>query len=543
MPIIIDAGANAGGEYIGEILRTWGLHDVAREVWIIPAGEKVNAQAVEARARDGAVVISILPDEAVAKLAGVTIVGERELPAQLRMTAFMPRGLQGEMIPIVGNAQQFTIGDKQPLAWLCERTTFDSESPAIVDTPIGSGRLIALAFDLPRCVMMLRQGDPDRKGYVPEGDGAERPSHMACEIESAEAGWCPYADLLARLLVELIERNVNHPTPLLHHLPGDMPSVLLYSGDEDAAPVSNTNDQMTELTARRGRMDLYIIPDWTYSSADDLARYAKHHDLGPHPNLRPCDGKPIAEKLARLEQQINDFKKLTGIEPLTLRNHCTAWAGYMQHIEVLERCGLRMETSYFSSDYMRGRRYAPYNSFGGAMPMRFAHPDGTLLNVYQQHTQFADDVLFEPTQNYSYKFTAEAFAAIADRTCREAAQRFHTPVGVCIHPSNRPKFSRDADAALLDAATKHDMPIWSFTQWCKFWIAREQCAITDMRWANGTLTFNANNPTTRDDLRIALPTDGLQAVRIDDKPTSSQSLIAIRAGQHTYEADYKERNG
>jgi len=527
-------------DYLTEILRTWGLHDAARDVWIVPPGADVNADEVERRANDGALIIAVKPDSKVAERAGLELEGPRDLPGYLRMTGFITQGLAGEMIPIVGEANLYKCDDNAtPVGWLCDRTRYGSDSPGIVETPVGRGRIVTIAFDLPLCVMLLRQGDPARAGYVPEGDGCERPSHMAYEFESADAAWCPYADLLARMMVSLIERHADQPVPLLHHLPGDAPSVLLYSGDEDYALVSENEEQMANLESYGGRMDLYIITDHTHSTPEDIARYAEHHDIGPHPNLRPIDGKPIEDKLERLESQIDLFKSTYGITPLTVRNHCTAWAGYMQHVEVLERCGIRMDGSYFSSDYMRGRRYAPYQSFGAAMPMRFVRTDGSLIDVYQQHTQYSDDVAFSPDAEYSYRFSAEAFATMIDRVCRDACERFRTPVAVCIHPSNRPPFSRDSDIALLDAAKRHGMPIWSFTQWCQFWIEREKCTFSNTQWSDSVLRFTVTNPSSRSDLCVALPNDGLKTVRNNGQPVEG-NLIRLNEGQNEIEASYGE---
>lgn len=531
---------HSSGDYLAEILHTWGLHDVARDVWLLPAGATVDAAEVEARARAGAIVITITPDPSVAKLAGLKHDGARELPAHLRFCGFIPRGLTGEMIPIVGAAGRYELdGAPPPLAYLCDRLRYGSDSPGIVDTPVGDGRLIVITFDLARCVRMLRQGDEAREGMIPPSDTCERPSHMACDVEMGDAVWCPYADLLARSLVELIERSAGHPVPLVHHLPGDAPSLLLYSGDEDNFPVADNDDQMRMISARGGRMDLYIIPDETQSTAEDIRRYARHHDVAPHPNLLPVDGKPNAERLARLESQIDLFKKISGIEPLTVRNHCNDWVGYMQHVETLERCGLRMEASYFTGDYRRGRRYAPYSDFGAAMPMRFARTDGSLIDVYQQHTHYTDNVLFYDDADYSYRFTAEAFGVMAERTCRDACERYRTPFGVDVHPGNRPKFSRDGDAALLDAVARHGMPIWSFTQWCRFWIDRETCIISDVCWNGSALSFVASCGAVRDDLRIALPPNDLESVSIDGTGIGVITMIYLSEGRHLIEAIYR----
>lgn len=508
--------------YLVEMLRTWGVTDVllvnevpapgTAKVFIVPASQQVDAQAVTAFASQGGVVIAIMPDEALATVAGLRLGGARQMPGHVRFSGILPGGFSGELVPIVSAANVYETEHAQPpLAYLCDRAKFGGESSAVTQRSVGEGSVVTIAFDLPRCVMLLRQGDPARREFVPEGDGCARPSHMACEKAVGDAGWTPYADLLARMLVEIIRRQLPGPTPLLWHLPAGAPSLLLYSGDEDHAPIEDNDEQMVTLQSHGGRMDLYIIPDLTHSTAADVARYSLHHDLGPHPNLRPLDGKPVAERLQGLRRQIDLFKTTFGLQPLSVRNHCTAWAGYMEHVEVLEECGLRMEGSYFSSDYMQGREYAPYHSFGGAMPMRFCRPNGTILNVYQQHTHWSDDVLFAPDAGvykkttYSYRFSPEVFGVMVDRLLRDAAERFATPVAVCIHPSNRPKFSRPHDLLMLQAANRIGMPIWSFTQWCRFWMGREQCRLTNIRWHAGELEFDVTNDADRDDVCMAIP--------------------------------------
>jgi hypothetical protein len=37
------------GDYLAAILHPWGLHDVARDVWLLPVGAKVDAGEVETR--------------------------------------------------------------------------------------------------------------------------------------------------------------------------------------------------------------------------------------------------------------------------------------------------------------------------------------------------------------------------------------------------------------------------------------------------------------------------------------------------------------
>jgi hypothetical protein len=327
---------------------------------------------------------------------------------------------------------------------------------------------------------------------------------MAVEIGSHEAGWVPFADLLTRLFVDVVRKWLPAPVPLLSHLPGTAPGILLYSGDEDGAVVAWNDEELCYVTQAGGRMNLYLIPIRTESTSADVRRYAAHHDVGPHPDLRPWDGQPVDERLGEFERQILLFEDMFHVKARTLRNHSTAWAGYLEPIEVLEKLGVQMDANYFSGGYKRNRHSAPYAAFGSAMPMRFCRPDGRLLSVYQQHTHLSDDVMFGAA-DYSYKFSAAQYTVILDRILTDIATRFHTPYAVCIHPSNWVRFSRPQGQELLRQAAAQGLPVWSFDQWSAFWSARDTWEFSGLGWDGARLQFTLAGNVSRDDLSAMLP--------------------------------------
>ncbi len=304
--------------------------------------------------------------------------------------------------------------------------------------------------------------------------------------------------------------------PLLNHLPDAAPGILLYSGDEDHAEVAWNDEEFDAVAAAGGRMNLYIIPNLTHSTAEDGRRYRARHDIGPHPNLRPLDGRPVSERLAEFDRQIRMFQDTFGTPARSVRNHCTAWAGYLEPIEVLERLGVRMDGNYFSGNYMRDREGAPYAAFGGAMPMRFCHPDGRLIDVFHQHTHLLDDGSFSPDAEYSFKLSPGVFPGVLDRAFTDIARRFHTPYGVCIHPSNWVKFSRPQGQELLRQAVEKGFPIWSFDQWCTFWDARDTWRLSRPTWDGSTMDVTVEGRDPHDSLGLILPiaADGARLTRV-----------------------------
>ncbi|MDE2890573.1 MAG: hypothetical protein OXR72_20425 [Gemmatimonadota bacterium] len=503
--------------YVAEILKTWGLplyapvsSDMVPDldptdfpVLVCPAYH--DEATLPDYARRGGTVLCFLPGRALARAAGLKVRGTKEPPLRLRNVAYPTGGLAGEFVPVVGSVHTWELSEAaKPLAYLSHPGRYGGETAGIAETRVGGGRIVSFAFDLPRCVLLLRQGDPDLAESIPDGDGCARPTHMAARVGPYDAGWIPHADLLSRLFTDLARRYLPAPVPVLSHLPRTAPGILLYSGDEDYADVASNEDEFDGVADAGGRMSLYIIPNHTKSTPDDVARYARRHDVGPHPNLRPLDGRPVPERVAEFERQVRLFEERFRIPARTLRNHCTAWAGYLDLVDVMEKLGVQMDGNYFSGTYMRDRENAPYASFGAALPMRFCHPDGRLVNVYQQHTHLIDDGMFGP-QDYSFKLSPAVFSVMLERIFTDITTRFHTPYGVCIHPGNWVRFSEEQGRELLRLANEKGLPIWSFDQWAAFWSARDTWRLADLQWNGSRLGFSLQRGSPHPDLRIQIP--------------------------------------
>jgi hypothetical protein len=554
---ILDDGRGLAA-YLEEICLAWGLLACRRigpealpgltpdraPVLVCPAGAGERAGDLLDYVRRGGALLCFMPEGELAGAAGLEAEGEKEPPLRLRLSALQGPGLAGEALPVVGRAVNYRCREEAGvLAYLSHPGRYHGESPGLVETRLGRGRIAAFAFDLGLCVLLLRQGDPRRAEQLPPGDRCARPSHLAADIGPHDAAWIPYADLLARLFVEVICRLFPAPVPLLWHLPEGAAGLLLYSGDEDGAEVAWNDEQLGRVAGAGGRMNLYLIPDQSRSTREDVRRYAAAHDLGPHPNLRPLDGQPVARRLEEFERQIRRFTEQFGMPARSLRNHCTAWAGYLEPVEVMERLGVGMEGNYFSGTYLRDRQSAPYAGFGGAMAMRFCRPDGRLLEVFQQHTHLADDVLFGAS-DYSYKLSAAQFEGVLERTLGELKTRFHTPYAVCVHPSNWVKFSGSQGQALLRQAAAGGLPVWSFDQWLAFCRARRSWTLERLAWEGGDLRFALAAEEDRADLCLAVPRHwggrSVAGVEMAGKPAAWESrvfhgrpaaLIRVKAGR------------
>ena len=300
MRVALLADAAGLSDYLAEILRAWGLSlfdmtgpdalknldpDETRVV-ICPASRLADQHGawLAEYAERGGTVVCFTPGGELASAAGVEIEGEKEPPLRLRLTDLPVGGVAGEALPVVGRGDNWRIGpDARPLAWLYHPGRGEGESAGIVERRIGRGRIVAYAFDLARCVLLLRQGDPARAERIPPGDRVARPSHMAMDIGPDDSGRLPFADLLGRSLVEITRRSLGGPAPMVSHLPGAAAGVALYSGDEDGASVEQVEAQLDEAAASGGRMSLYVAMWRDNSKRADVDRYRVRNDVGPQP--------------------------------------------------------------------------------------------------------------------------------------------------------------------------------------------------------------------------------------------------------------------
>ena len=509
-------------QYVVEIFKTWGaplcrrikrdalaaLNPTECPVLIIPAGADFGVDDCVAYTHRGGTTIAFLPGYQIANQFGMTVGRDKPAPLRLRITGMRAAGVAGELLPIVGLAKTYEMdGDKgRVLAFLCYPDRFEDETAGIVEVVMGRGRFVAFSFDLLRCVLLLRQGDPTSAEWIPDGDACARASHMSCDIGPRDAGWLPFADLMAKLLVDIVAHRLNAPLPLLSQMPGNASGIVLFSGDEDGVDVSTSNVQFDQVTSAGGRMTLYIIPGRTKSTASDVQRYVAQHDVGPHPNLQPLARRPVAERLADYERQVHMFEEMYHIKPLTVRNHRLAWAGYMDMPQLQANLGIRMDANYLGDgSYGRFLDNAPYAAFGAALPMRFCHPDGHLINVYQQHTHVEDDLSFHLTKRQSRKLSPSCYADMLDRCMHDIATRFHTPYAANFHPANWVRYSSPPGMELLRQASRRKFPVWSFDQWCRFWECRDTWRYQNLQWDGATLTVVIEGTRPHRELTVLLP--------------------------------------
>lgn len=530
MRVAVMVEAEALGNYLVEVMRAWGLacveqvdphdhavrRDLSRWAVIVCSGavdDSGRIAALHEYVEQGGTLICMQTTGTLAELAGVELETPRDVSLRLRVSGFVVQGLAGEALPVPAGAGAYRLMEGvRGLAWLYEPNRYDGmggETVGIAERALGSGRVISFAFDLARSVLLLRQGDPalaDRpQRHTMASRRMAKPANMAADIGPYDTGQIPFADLLGRVLVDVVLRQLDAPVPMLSTLPASASGVVLFSGDEDNAATANVEQEFAEVAACGARMNLYIMPELTHTTPAAAQRYAEHHDLGPHPDLLNVVDEPVATRAAEYERQIRVFMDTFGIAPRSIRNHAAGWTGYLDLVHVQQRCGIRMDLNFFSGHYAREREHSLFSPFGSALPMRFCEPGGEMLDVFQQHTHLHDDILFAPDRDYSYKLMPEVARELFERTLDDLISRFPVPLAANFHPGNWNPFSREPALELLSLAREKRVAVWSYDQWLTFWEARDTWRVHAIEWDGAALHFAVEGEASHDELCLELP--------------------------------------
>ncbi|MBI2193912.1 MAG: hypothetical protein HYU36_18195 [Planctomycetes bacterium] len=476
----------------------------ARDVAAIPAKPSVliltpgsdavcSMEAVQAFLERGGHAVAFAPGTPLLQLAGLEDRGSKPAPVRMRIIRPAASYGRGHTLPVPGNVRLLHPADRGTVhALLYQPGVFPSESLGIVEIPVGRGGMTLFAYDFPQCLFRLRQGDPERAGFIPPDDGVQRPSHLFAPVHGETDAWTPVADLHLGVLCDLLRRSLGRcgPVPALWHIPRGKASALIYSGDEDHADVASNDAEMKDLERHEGAMTLFVIPDSTHSVREHVRDYARRgHAVSVHPNLHPASKKSDSEQIQQAVSQIALFREKFGLGVRTVRNHMTIWPGFTEIPALWEREGIRMDTNYFGSRLMQCSQVGPYSGPAGCIPLPFARPDGRLFRVWQQPTSIADDLWFHPTVDYSMKISPEQFEVIGRRLFEDSTQCFHEPLCVCIHPGNYTRYSGPQGRSLMRLAREFDWPILSVDQWLEFWECRDSWRLADYEVADRQACF------------------------------------------------------
>ena len=560
--LVVTSAASPFGSYYAEILRTEGLNSfaVADVATLTPATLAAYDVVVLAKmalsasqvttlttwVNGGGNLIAMAPDAQLAGLLGISFTGASMAEGYLLVdTSKSPgNGIVNQTIQYHGSADRYTLAGATSLATLYSNANTPTANPAVtLRAVVGGGMAAAFAYDLATSIVQTRQGNPawsaqERDGFAPIRSDDKFYGSAAGDVES---DWVdlnkvaiPQADEQQRLFANLIiQMNMaRKPLPRFWYFPNGKRAVVIMSGDDHGnggtagrfdqfIAASPPGCSVANWECVRGTS--YIFPGTPLTNDQAVQYDAAGFEIGLHVNTG-CADFDAASLTNFYDQQLSDWQAVySGIPtPKTERHHCIVWSDWTTGADVQFNHGIRLDTTYYfwPPSWVSN---APGLFTGSAMPMRFAHLDGSFVDVYMAATQMTD----ESGQIYPYTIDT-----LLDRAL--GAEGYYGVYTVNAHTDV--ESSSEADAVVASAIARN-VPVIAARQMLTWLDARNSSSFGAMNYGGGALTFTITKDPAANGLQAMLPTrvgsQALSTVTRSGNPVS-YTVAAIKGIEYAF---------
>jgi hypothetical protein len=525
----------------------------------------------------GGTLIGFRPDLQLASVFGVASLGTTLPEAWLKIDTTTPYapGVGNNVLKFHGTADLYSLSGASAVANLYNSPTSSTTSPAASIYSYGSGKAILFSFDLAQSIVLMRQGNPAWAGYPDNHDGFNtmRAAGMFMDQPSGQF-WndlgdgalndVPQADIQMRLFSNTITLTnaAKRPLPRLWYYPNQSPSMLLMTGDDHSFPVPEALGEVNNVASYGGLFSYNLwYPFTTVSTTQVNSWLAAGYSMGIHFNdTTEVDSSGVGGSAASwngmqsvMSTALSSFKSTyTGAPlPVTTRNHFLIWVSndangtvdQVANAKLFQNNGIQLDTSYSSFPNRWG-----YMT-GSGLPMKFLDPvAGTVIPVYEQATQYEDDVQLSGVA-YSLEWGEPTAQSHYVQTLSDSLTKYNAVTTMLFHPENWSSYQSYAQAA-LQYAQANSILMSTTGKWLAFWQARSATTLSMPSFISGTLAFTATGSPTG--LTLLVPeasgtnmvvstfkVDGVsQSFKVAAYQSVMQASVALTAGSHSISVAY-----
>lgn len=464
-------------------------------------------EALAGWVRRGGRLIALRPSPEIAPLFGLKAGG-----VSLKRGHYLqfdaegcPAGALSTDVPLQVHAEAdgYRADGAEVAAWFCWGNGARRQYPAVAVHAAGAGMAAMLAFDLAHSTVLFHQGLPEQASTGPRPDpgglGQYKPDgHFVGHLDVTRVT-IPQADLQQRLLGALVDRMLPAPVPRLCYFPDGEPCLAFLNGDSDGMDRGDLEAVLAEIEPRGGRYTCYVMDEAPLAPDVEQQLRDRGHSFGKH---IWAGGMPALDAMAAaVAEQIAGFRERYGYVPFSHRGHCLIWPGWTEMAQYLARAGVRMDANFVGAHC--GHGYLT----GSGLPVKFMDERGRGIDLYEQSTQWEDDVAIG---EYFERLTPEQAIAASLETLREARERYHTVVNFNFHPIHTRGDYLDTTewiAAVAEFCRDHQIPMIGGDDWVRFNDARRLVTMTDYSADadDRRVRFRLNAPLAVAGLTVALP--------------------------------------
>ena len=535
---VVTSSANPYSKYLAEILRTEGLNEFATvdigsltatalnsyDVVVLgavtPSADQVTA--LTTWVNGGGNLIALKPDGSLASLLGITTATGQVTDGYLKVdTSTSPgAGIVAATIQYHGPADRYTLSGATSIATLYSNATTATTNPAVTLRTVGTsgGQAAAFTYDLPRSIVLSRQGNPAWAGQERDSQAPIRSDDMyfggsSTDWVNLDKAVIPQADEQQRLLANLVQtmNRDRKPLPRFWYFPNGNKAVVIATGDDHGnggtagrfdqyLANSPANCSVTNWTCPR--FSSYVYPSTPLTNAQATSYTGQGFEVGVHVQNGCSDFTPSS----LTNSYANDLSAwrtrfTSQPAPSSNRYHCIVYSDWASQPKTELANGMRLDGNYY---YWPGLwvQNRPGFMTGSGMPMRFADTDGTMIDVYQAPSQMTDE------SDQVFPFTPDTLLDDAmDNSLgdRPGALGYYGAFNANMHTDSATTFQSDQ---LLASALAHNVPLVSGRQMITWLDGRNASSFGSVAWTANTLTFSVSVGTGANGLTGMLPTAG-----------------------------------
>jgi hypothetical protein len=526
----------------------------------------------------GGTLVGFRPDLQLANVFGVSSLGTTLSEGWLKIdtTTSYGSGLDGTVMKFHGLADLYVLNGARSLATLYSNATTATVSPASAVYTYGTGKAVLFSFDLTQSNVLMRQGNPAWAGYPNNHDGNNtmRASQMFMnqgtgqfwnDLGDGALNDIPQADIQLRLFSNAVTLTnaVKRPLPRLWYYPNQNRSVLLMTADEHAYN-NDATAAISELNAVQsagGKDSIFLLYPYGLITPDQVNSWLfTGHAVGVHfDDTAEVDASDVGGSAASwsgmqsvIANALSSFVTAypTAPTPVTTRDHYLIWVSnnaagtpdQTAQAKLFQSAGIQLDTSYTAFPNRWG-----YMG-GTGLPMKFLDTAaGTIIPVYEQPTQYEDDVQLGGSA-YSLQWDLPTAQAHYQQTLSDSLTKYNSVVTMLFHPDSWSSFAAYAQTA-LQYAQANSIPMYSTVAWLQFWQARAATTLSLPSYTANTLSFTATGAPSG--LTVTVPyqsganfatavlVDGVaQNFAIVTNQGVAYAAVTLASGTHSVSATY-----
>ncbi len=569
-PVLVLSGQDDFGMYTGEILRAEGFNEFEckslKNIYrdnsflsgfpVIILSEKVSDPALwgslERYVRKGGSLISVVPSDYPESLFGFRGSETDIVPGYIFIDTTSDEGksLIGSRMQLHAENRAYLAESANVVAWFGNTDVKGGKFPAVVTQPLGKGRIAAFMYNLPENIVLTRQGNPEFAGMEKDSIPGLRAMDLFTD------GWVDQdcntinqADEQMHLLTNLISSMSEEklPLPRLWYFPDTLRCLVTLTNDGEYRNENDFDRQFRDVDSAGAGMSLYVMRTEKVSKEWVDRWSSKGFEISGHPDGTARASSPCWDHMdSILAAKIEDISNLYGLKMNTVVNHWFVWCGNdtagrqdfaaQARIEANHGIGLDLNYAHYDNNSSQGHFLGTTgvgqgNYTGSGLPMRFASPDGNVINIWQQLTNVYDQ---QYNENHDPEGFFECFKGLMDRSINEEIYSF---ISIKSH-NDEYYFARDPLLKMIKYSNDLNIPVWTASRLLDFIKTRDNARFRQIRRKEDQLSFILENLSeSRDKFSIIVPANfsGKKVTKItaDSRPVS-WSARTIRGSEYAF---------